>query len=89
MLRSFLPKLVSYDTLILPDGGGIKNGKPLLRFESMWLKLDEFGDLVSNWLGGVQGSYVHVLVIKLQTSKYDLKSWKAAVIGGIYLLRSL
>ena len=63
------------------DGGGIRNGEIPFKFQNMWLKVDEFKDLLRNWWEGyrVQGTHNHFLVIKLKRLKQNLKVRKREI----------
>ena len=55
------------------------------RFENMWLKVEDFKDLIRNWWEGyiVQGSFCHILAVKLKALKQDLKTWNKKVLGNV------
>lgn len=52
----------------------------------MRLKVDGFKDLIRNWWEGysAQGSFSHILAIKLRALKQDLRVWNKEVFGNVY-----
>ena len=85
LFQSILSRPVSDHTPILLDGGEIRKGKIPFRFENMWLKVEDFKDLIRNWWEGyiVQGSFCHILAVKLKALKQDLKTWNKKVLGNV------
>lgn len=49
VVQSILPRPVFYHSPILLDGGGLRIGPSLFRFENMWLKEEGFKDLLRSW----------------------------------------
>ena len=56
----------------------------------MWLKIDEFKDLVRSWWNGysVEGYSSHYIAEKLKALKKDLKKWNKEVVGNISFNRA-
>ncbi|RVX01522.1 hypothetical protein CK203_017555 [Vitis vinifera] len=83
--RPYLDGPVSDHSPILLDGGGVRTGKIPFRFENMWLKVDGFKELIRGWWEGyiVQGSFSHILAVKLSTPKHNLKAWNREVFGNV------
>ena len=71
-----LTRPISYHFPILLDGGGLRRGPSLFRFENMWLEDEGFKDQVKNWWGGLNftGTFSIVLDAKLRALKVVLKS---------------
>ena len=63
----------------------MRTGKIHFRFENMWLKVDGFKELIRGWWEGyiVQGSFSHILAVKLSTPKHNLKAWNREVFGNV------
>ena len=55
----------------------MRTGKIHFCFENMWLKVDNFKELIRGWWEGynVQGSFSHILAVKLISLKQNLKAW--------------
>ena len=85
LFRNTLPKPVLDHAPILLDGGGKRKGKMPFRFENMLLKVEGFKDLIRNWWEGysVQGSFSHILAVKLKALKQDLKIWNKEVLENV------
>ena len=60
---------------ILLDGGGLRKGPFLFRFENMWLKIEGFKDLLKTWWeqDSFSGSSSFILAEKLKVLKSKLK----------------
>ncbi|RVW40791.1 Transposon TX1 uncharacterized 149 kDa protein [Vitis vinifera] len=70
---------------IVLEAGGFSSGKSPFRFENMWLKIDEFKDLVRSWWNGysVEGYNSHCIAEKFKALKKDLKIWNKEVVGNV------
>lgn len=62
-------------SLVLLNGGRVRRGSTLFRFENMWLKEEDFLDLVKQWWTrfNFRGSSSFILVEKLKSLKCNLK----------------
>lgn len=62
-------------SLVLLNGGRVRRGFTLFRFENMWLKEEDFLDLVKQWWTrfNFRGSSSFILVEKLKSLKCNLK----------------
>ena len=80
-----LPRLVFNHNPIVLKVGGFSLGKSPFRFESMWLKIEGFKDLVRSWWNGysVEGYISHCIAEKLKALKKDLKDWNREVVGNV------
>ena len=76
---------------ILLDGGGVRRGFASFHFENMWLKKEEFEELLKSWWKGFifSGSCRFILVEKLKALKADLKIWNKEVFGKVMVRKSL
>lgn len=63
----------------------MRTGKIPFCFQNMWLKVDGFKELIRGWWEGyiVQGSFSHILAVKLSTPKHNLKAWNREVFGNV------
>ncbi|RVW24274.1 putative WD repeat-containing protein C2A9.03 [Vitis vinifera] len=70
---------------IVLEGGGIRRGPTLFRFENMWLKVEGFQDMVRSWWQGidVRGSASYRLAFKIKEIKKKLKVWNKEVFGRL------
>ena len=74
--QSLLPKPISDHCLVLLEGGGDWKGGPMpFRFENMWLKVDDFKDLVSEWWQSIEvfGIGNYILLEKIKALKLRLR----------------
>ena len=80
-----LARPVSDHSSILLDGGEMRRGPTLLRFENMWLKEEGFKEVLRKWWKGTQvsGSVSLILTEKLKALKHILRSWNKEVFGQI------
>ncbi|RVW52771.1 hypothetical protein CK203_076652 [Vitis vinifera] len=76
---------------ILLDGGGLRRGPSLFRFENMWLKVEGFKDLLKSWWEGdsFSGSSSFILVEKLKVLKSKLKEWNRDIFGRVEYRKNL
>jgi len=84
MHRVLLPKITSDHFPIMLQGRDVSVKRPF-KFESMWLKVDGFCELVSSFWGElrVSGSPSFVLAKKLNFLKRRLKEWNKDVFGHL------
>ncbi|RVW51618.1 hypothetical protein CK203_066866 [Vitis vinifera] len=66
-------------------GPGLRRGPSPFKFENMWLKAEEFKDLIGGWWQGivVRGSPSYRLAVKLKGLKQNLKIWNKEVFGSL------
>lgn len=76
---------------ILLDGGGVRSGPIPFRFQNMWLKEEEFKELLKSWWQGFNfnGSCSLILAAKLKALKTNLKIWNNDVFGKVGVNKSL
>ena len=76
---------------ILLDGGGLRRGPSLFRFENMWLKVEGFKDLLKSWWEGdsFSGSSSFILVEKLKVLKSKLKECNRDIFGRVEYRKNL
>ncbi|RVX17155.1 hypothetical protein CK203_003428 [Vitis vinifera] len=76
---------------ILLDGGGVRSGPIPFRFQNMWLKEEEFKELLKSWWQGFNfnGSCSFVMAAKLKALKTNLRIWNNDVFGKIGVNKSL
>ena len=76
---------------ILLDGGGLRRGPSLFRFENMWLKVEGFKDLLKSWWEGdsFSGSSSFILAEKLKVLKSKLKEWNRDIFGRVEYKKNL
>ena len=76
---------------ILLDGGGLRRGPSLFRFENMWLKVEGFKDLLKSWWEGdsFSGSSSFILAEKLKVLKSKLKEWNRDIFGRVEYRKDL
>ena len=70
---------------ILLDGGGLRKGPTLFRFENMWLKEEGFKSVLRMWWEGLNfsGSASFILAEKSKALKPVLRSWNKEVFGKV------
>ena len=87
VIQRTLPRPVSDHCPVLLDSNGISSGPSPFRFENMWLKVEEFKDLLRGWWQNLQftGSFSFVLASKLKALKGILKVWNKEVFGRVEL----
>ena len=85
VLQNRLPHPISNHFPVLLEGGGIRRGPSLFRFENMWLKFKGFKDLIRSWWRGikVRGSASFRLATKMKEIKHKLKVWNKEVFGRL------
>lgn len=68
IMQSTLPRPMSDQSPILLDGRWIRGGNIPFKYENMWLKVDEFKDLINSWWWGYhfRGLCNFVLTSKLK-----------------------
>eukprot|EP00261_Vitis_vinifera_P017250 XP_010646847.1 PREDICTED: uncharacterized protein LOC104878346 [Vitis vinifera] len=83
--QSRLSRPISDHFPIVLEGGGIRRGPTLFRFESMWLKVEGFKDIVRTWWQGIEvrGSTSYRLAVKMKEIKKKLKVWNKEVFGRL------
>ena len=86
VVHSLLPRPTLDHFSMLSEGGGdVARGLMPFRFENMWLKVDGFKELVSNWWQSTElfcvGSYI--LMEKIKSFKQRIKSWNKVVFGRV------
>ncbi|RVW97025.1 hypothetical protein CK203_032407 [Vitis vinifera] len=66
-------------------GGGTRRGPTPFRFENMWLKVEEFKDLIHSWWQGIEvrGSASFKLAAKMKEIKQKLKVWNREIFGRL------
>ena len=76
---------------LLLDGGGLRRGPSLFRFENMWLKVEGFKDLLKSWWEGdsFSGSSSFILAEKLKILKAKLKEWNKDIFGRVEYRKDL
>ena len=81
VVQSTLSRPVFDHYPILLDGRGIRRDSIPFRFENMWLKEEEFKDLLKSWWQGFNfmGSCSFILAAKLKALKGNLKTWNKEV----------
>ena len=67
----------------VPFEGTWPNDPSPFRFENMWLKVEGFKDLITNWWQSFEfrGTYSYVLMEKMRALKVKLKAWNKEVFG--------
>ena len=85
-----LPKIVSDHYPITLEGGGVKMGKILFRFENMWLLSNGFKELVRKWWieYSVTRNSSHCLDETLKALKKDLIVWNKEIFGNLSFKKS-
>ena len=69
----------------------MRRGSSPFRFENMWLKVEEFKDLLKAWWEGenFNGSASFILAEKLKVVKIKLKEWNRDVFGRVDYRKNL
>ena len=69
----------------------MRRGPSPFRFENMWLKVEEFKDLLKAWWEGenFNGSTSFILAEKLKVVKIKLKEWNRDVFGRVDYRKNL
>ena len=82
---------VFYHFPLLLDGGGLRRGPSLFRFENIWLKVEGFKDLLKSWWEGdsFNGSSSFILAEKLKILKAKLKEWNKDIFGRVEYRKDL
>ena len=80
-----LPRPTSNHFPIVLMGGGLRKGPSPFRFENMWLKADEFSDLLRGWWQGIEvrGRASVRLATKMKVLKHKIKVWNREVFGRL------
>ena len=80
-----LSRVLSNHFPILLEGGSHWRGRIPLRFENMWLKVENFVDKVKDWWAYYlfQGTSSFILAKKLATLKLDRKKWNEMEFGNV------
>ena len=87
IVQSRLPRPTSDHFPTLLEGGGLRRGPSLFRFEKVWLKVDGFKDLIRGWWQGtvVRGNASYRLTTKL---KQRIKVWNRDEFGRLEVNRN-
>ena len=85
VVQKRLPKLLSDHCPIMLESGKFLRGKRPFRFEIMWLKAEDFGEMVKGWWESYhyEGTRSFILAKKLKALKLDLKKWNEEVFGNV------
>ena len=85
VIQWVLPHPFANHFLILVEVGGILRGKSSFRFENMWLKTDEFKDMIHSWWNrySFSGTPNFVLAKKLKALKEDIIQWNRSEFGNV------
>ena len=69
----------------------MRRGPSPFRFENIWLKVEEFKDLLKAWWEGenFNGSASFILTEKLKVVKIKLKEWNRDVFGKVDYRKNL
>ena len=87
VVQSTLLRPVSDHCPVMLDNEGIKSGPSPFRFENMWLKFEDFRDLLRVWWQSLHfsGSFSFILAFKLKNLKGILRAWNKEVFGRVEL----
>ena len=83
--QSILPRPISNHSPTLLEGGTWPNGPSPFRFENMWLKVEGFKDLITDWWQSFDfmGTHSYVMMEKMRALKVKLKAWNKEVFGNV------
>ena len=85
LVQSTLPRPFSDHCHILLDASGIRTSPSHLWFETMWLRVEGFKELLKQWWQGLNfsDSLSFILDAKLKALKGILKSWNRELFGKV------
>ena len=87
MTQRCLPRPISDHSPILLDNEEVKISPSPFRFKLMWLKFEDFKEILKGWWQGLKfhGSFSFTLAAKLKALKGILKAWNKDVCGRVEL----
>ena len=85
MFQKRLPRLISNHFPICLETTRLERGRTPFKFENMWLKFEEFSDIIKEWWGEahVDGFASYIIATKLRFVKEKLKKWNRDVFGDV------